>query len=164
MIRARFWKIGTIALLTGVPGCGNDAVLVGDEHADVEPTEIPELGISMEGLGTVVNDCNDGNGVGGAGNYDAASKTMSMTLDGGANVFSVVGTAVSVNGWACYDEDGVALTTTNVKKMNITTSGSGDKIVFDLLPGSFGSIFSTTGGVTIEFAHASDEFAVRGNT
>ncbi len=164
MIRTRFWKIGTIALLTGVPGCGSEATLESTEQPEVKPTEIPELGISMEGLGTAVSDCNDGSGVGGAGNYDSASKTMTMTLAGGSNVFSVVGTAVTVNGWSCYDEDGVALTTTNVKKMNITTSGSGDKIVFDLLPGSFGSIFSTTGGVTIESASGNDEFAVRGNT
>lgn len=164
MIRTRFWKIGTIALMTGIPGCGSDREIVNGEQAKAEPVEIPELGISMDGLGSVVNDCNGGSNTGSAGNYDADSKTMTMTLGGGSNVFSVVGTAVSVNGWACYDEDGVALTTTNVKKMNITTSGSGDKIVFDLLPGSFGSIFSTTGGVTIEFTHANDEFAVRGNT
>lgn len=165
MIRTRFWKIGTIALLTGAPGCGSDVNLSQQQPAQAEPTDIPELGISMEGLGTVVNSCNDGNGVGSAGNYDTASKTMTLTLGGGSTVFSVVGTAVTVNGWSCFDEDGVALTTTNVKKMNITTTASAaSKIVFDLLPGSFGSIFSTTGGVTIDFEHASDEFAVRGNT
>jgi hypothetical protein len=167
MIRARFWKIGTIALLTGVPGCGSDRMLVSGEQGEAEPTEIPELGISMEGLGTVVADCNDGSGnnVGGAGNYDAASKTMTLALSGGSVVFSVVGTAVTVNGWSCYDEDGVALTTTNVKKMNVTTSSAtASKIVFDLLPGSFGSIFSTTGGVVVDFDNAGDEFAVRGNT
>lgn len=142
-------------------------MLVNGEQEEVKPTEIPELGISMEGLGTVVSDCNDGSGnnVGGAGNYDSASKTMTMALGGGSVVFSVVGTAVTVNGWSCYDEDGVALTTTNVKKMNITTSAStASKIVFDLLPGSFGSIFSTTGGVVVDFDNAGDEFAVRGNT
>lgn len=167
MMRARFWKIGTIALLTGVPGCGSDRMLVNSEQAEVKPTEIPELGISMEGLGTVVSDCNDGTGnnVGGTGNYDSASKTMTLALGGGSVVFSVVGTAVTVNGWSCYDEDGEALTTTNVKKMNITTSSStASKIVFDLLPGSFGSIFSTTGGVVVDFDNAGDEFAVRGNT
>lgn len=164
MIRARFWKIGTIALLTGVPGCGSDQVFGESEHENVRATDIPELGIATEDLGAIVSDCNNGSGIGGADNYESASKTMNMTLDGGANVFSVIGNAVTVNGWACYDKNGVALTTTNVKKMNITTSGSGDKIVFDLLPGSFGSIFSTTGGVTVTFTNAGDEFAVRGNT
>lgn len=162
MIRTRFLKIGTIALLTGVPGCGSDATV--SETAQSNPTEIPELGITMDGLGAVVNACNNGSNVGSTGNYDSTSKTMTMTLGGGSDVFSVVGTAVTVNGWSCFDEDGVALTTTNVKKLNITTAGTGDKIVFDLLPGSFGNIFSTTGGVTIDFASASDEFAVRGST
>jgi Ca2+-binding RTX toxin-like protein len=165
MIRTRFWKIGTIALLTGAPGCSSHVNLAEGNKPQADATEIPELGISMQGLGAIVNDCNDGNGVGGSANYDATSKTMTLALGGGSAVFSVVGTAVTVNGWSCFDSDSVALTTTNVKKMNITTTASAaSKIVFDLLPGSFGSIFSTTGGVTIDFEHASDEFAVRGNT
>jgi Ca2+-binding RTX toxin-like protein len=164
MIRTRFWKIGTIALLTGLPGCANEMTT---EQAERPPgaTEIPELGLAVEGLGAIVNDCNDGTGVGGPSNYDSASKTMTLALGGGSAVFSVVGNAVTVNGWSCFDKDKLALTTTNVKKINITTSATtASKIVFDLLPGNFGTIFSTTGGVTIDFVNPGDEFAVRGNT
>lgn len=163
MIRTRFWKIGTIALLAGVPGCGNEL----ETDLAEQPrgaTEIPELGLAVEGLGAIVNDCNDGTGVGGLSNYDSASKTMTLALGGGSAVFSVVGNAVTVNGWSCFDKDKLALTTANVKKINISTNaGVASKIVFDLLPGNFGTIFSTTGGVTINFANAGDEFAVRGN-
>lgn len=119
----------------------------------------------MDGLGTSIAACNDeGSSPVGTGAYDPAAKTLAMTLEGGSSVFSVVGTALTVNGWPCYDDEGVAMTTSNVKKLNITTaSGSADKVVFDLMPGSFGSIFSTSGGVTVAMANAGDEFAVRGS-
>jgi Ca2+-binding RTX toxin-like protein len=169
MIRTRFLKIGTIALLTGVPGCGSEAQM--DAANTAGPTNIPEIGISMDGLGAEVPACNDYTNTpnkGTTGNYDATSKTMTIALPstGGSVVFSVIGTAVTVNGWSCYDSSTVpvALTTSNVKKINIaTTASAASKLVFDLLPGSFGSIFSTTGGVTVDFKHASDEFAVRGS-
>jgi Ca2+-binding RTX toxin-like protein len=172
MIRTRFLKIGTIALLTGVPGCGSEGQMSGPSVTNPSETEIPELEISMDGLGAEVASCNDYSTTpnkGSTGNYDATSKTMTVTVPsgGGSVVFSVVGSAVTVNGWPCFDSSAtpVALTTTNVKKINITTSASNaSKLVFDLLPGSFGSIFSTTGGVTVDFKHASDQFAVRGNT
>ena len=89
MIRTRFWKIGTIALLTGAPGCGSDGNLSQQPPTKAEPTDIPELGISMEGLGTVVNSCNDGSGEGSTGPYDTVSKTMTLSLAGASTVYSV---------------------------------------------------------------------------
>src|SRR5690606_39218540 len=47
--------------------------------------------------------------------------------------------------------------------LNVRTSGTGDKVVFDMLPGTFGSIFTASGGVTVEMQNDADEFAIRGN-
>lgn len=161
MFRTRIIKIGSLAaFVAGAPGCGGEAPAT-NASSEVDP----ELGIVMDGLGTAIAACNDEQAEPtGSGVYDTAAKTLGMTLEGGTAVFSVVGTSLTVNGWPCYDTNGVAMTTSNVKKLNITSaSGSADKVVFDLMPGSFGSIFSTSGGVSITMAHASDEFALRGS-
>jgi Ca2+-binding RTX toxin-like protein len=158
LFRTRFFKIGSLAaLVAGAPGCGGDAPASNNAEVD------SRFGVQLEGLGESIDDCNNESNVGG-GNYDATAKTLAMTLEGGAAVFSVVGNAITVNGWACYDADGVALTTSNVKKLNITSdSASANKVVFDLMPGSFGNIFSQSGGVTVNLANAGDSFAVRGS-
>ncbi|MEN9578396.1 MAG: hypothetical protein RJA70_1405, partial [Pseudomonadota bacterium] len=165
MIRTRFLKLGTIAVLAGaIPACGDKPVQSGSMH-EQQAQEEPTFGGAMDGLGATVDSCNDGTGVGEVGNFDATAKTMTISLPGGSTVFSAVAGAVTVNGWSCYDSAGVALTTTNVKKMNITSSsGTASEIVFDILAGSWGSIFSATGGVTVDLAHANDSVAVRGST
>lgn len=161
MFRTRIFKIGSLAaFVAGAPGCGGDA------PASNVATEVdPEIGVVMDGLGTAVAACNDEGVVPeSTGAHDPVAKTLAMTLEGGSAVFSVVGTALTVNGWPCYDDEGVAMTTSNVKKLNITSAtGSADKVVFDLMAGSFGSIFSTSGGVTVALANAGDEFHVRGS-
>lgn len=160
MFRTRFLRIGSLAaLVAGAQGCGDEAPAANTEAGEVDPV----FGVVIDGLGANIADCNGGSAT-GTGDYDEAAKTLAMDLEGGSSVVSVVGNALTVNGWACYTSGGVALTTSNVKKLNLTSaSGSADKVVFDLMSGSFGSIFSQSGGVTVDLQNAGDTFAVRGS-
>src|SRR5690606_31098242 len=131
MIRTKYFKIGSLALLVGgLPSCATDSEMDAAANDNVDPV----LGVILEGLGEEVGDCTS------ADEFDAANKTLAMDLEGGSSVFSVVNGAITVNGWPCYDNSTtpVALTTTNVSKLNVRTSGTGDKVVFDMLPGTFG--------------------------
>ncbi len=166
MIRSGFLKIGSIALMVGaMPSCSGESP---EQQTGPEGELVhPQLGVVMEGLGEIVNTCNDGTNQASSDNFEEGSKTMNLSLLGGSTVISVVNNAISVNGWPCYtNTDGsnpaVALTTANVRKLNITTHASiADKLVFDLLPGSFGSLFGSSGGATVT-AKATDSIAVRG--
>ncbi len=162
MIRTKYFKIGSLALaLVGLTSCAPDeAELDAAQEGNVDPI----LGVVLDGLGETVASCNDGTGKSTVANYD--TRTFTLTLTGGSSVISVVGGAISVNGWACYDNSAtpVALTTSNVDKMNIITdTSSTDKVVIDMLPGAFGTLFTNKGGVTINMKNAGDTFALRGS-
>jgi Ca2+-binding RTX toxin-like protein len=117
------------------------------EDLDVQNEEELEFGIALEELGTNVATCT-------AAVVDtdfvAATKVLNLTvLTATDAVVSVVGGKIKVNGWQCKTTGtNVELTSTNVNKINIGAAGT-SKIVLDLLPGTFGNIFGTTGGITI---------------
>jgi Ca2+-binding RTX toxin-like protein len=114
---------------------------------EVQPEDELEFGIALEELGTNVATCT-------AAVVDtdfvAATKVLNLTvLTATDAVVSVVGGKIKVNGWQCKTTGtNVELTSTNVNKINIGAAGT-SKIVLDLLPGTFGNIFGTTGGITI---------------
>jgi Ca2+-binding RTX toxin-like protein len=111
-----------------------------------------EFGVLLEGLGTNISDCTD------AG--DALSGTT-LTLDlpsGEDAVISVVSTKLKVNGHQCLKSaaGGIELTSSSVTRLVINGAASGtNSVLIDLLPGSFGSIFGATGGITINAAGGS---------
>ncbi len=105
-----------------------------------------QLGVALEELGVEVVDCTQA-----LVDTDFVALTKVLTLavpNGDDAVISVVGGKLKVNGWQCKTTTGTELTSTNVNKINIDVAGT-SKIVFDLLPGTFGNIFGNTGGITV---------------
>ena len=99
-----------------------------------------------------------------------SSTTLSLALNNDTAVISAPNGKLSVNGNPCNSLiNGVsaALTTSTTSKIVVNGSSNTDKVIIDLLPGSFGSkIFSSTGGITIDFAGTAggaDEVMVRGS-
>jgi Ca2+-binding RTX toxin-like protein len=79
---------------------------------------------------------------------------------------------INVNGYNCVNSAGATLTTTGlaavaVKKIIVNGTGTADKVVFDMLPGTFGSVLlSGAAGTGFQFdlGVGSDSFALRGTT
>lgn len=110
-----------------------------------EPEPDNELGVLLGGLGADIADCTNA-GAALAGN------TLTLDLaDGEDAVVSVVSNNLKVNGHQCMSATGgTALTATAVTRLVINGVAAGThKVVLDLLPGTFGNIFGTTGGITL---------------
>ncbi len=150
------------------------------DDVEIEPQgdEQNELGVNFEELGANITLCTAADSTAPSTGYDAATKTLHVSLASFSTadvVVSVVGGKLKMNGYACktaaipavVGPPAVAavaaldLTSTNVTKLDITGATSGNKVVIDLLPGSFGNIFSATGGITITGAPS---IGVRGST
>jgi Ca2+-binding RTX toxin-like protein len=133
-----------LVLAVLIPGlaCQGDSV--------EQPAQDNELGVLLEGLGDDITSCTN------AGSAFATS-TLTLTLvDGEDAVVSAVGGKLKVNGYQCKTATGgTDITTTTAPKLVINGASAGtNKIVFDLLPGDFGGIFGTSGGITVNIPAA----------
>jgi Ca2+-binding RTX toxin-like protein len=130
-----------------------------ETHVTVDPGRGNELGILLEGLGDDITDCTNAGGA-------LSGTTLTLDLATGEDaVVSVVSNNLKVNGHQCMTATGgTALTATTVTKLELRGAAGGThKVVLDLLPGSFGNIFGTAGGITIDVnGAASMSVGVRG--
>jgi Ca2+-binding RTX toxin-like protein len=125
-----------------IPGVACQSGDVGEETS----SEGNEFGVLLEGLGDSITSCVNA----GAALTDG---TLTLTLaDGEDAVLSVVGGKLKVNGHQCMTggSPNAEITAVLAPKLAIeTVAAATNKIVFDLLPGDFGAIFGTTGGITV---------------
>ena len=134
----------------------------GSESSAKDPVEE-----AAEQLGVAITGCS------GSG-YVAGTSTLTLSLDDGTNpapaIISAPSGILTVNGNACKDGSGVSLVAgTTVKKLVINgdkTANADDKVVIDMLGSSFGTIFSSTGGVSLNLGASTvaDTFMVRGSS
>jgi Ca2+-binding RTX toxin-like protein len=153
-IRRRISSLGhgllVLASVVGGGCAGEDETAVTDRTQD----EI-DLGVTLEGLGTKFDSCARAN-LNGATDFVASTKVLTVTLSANTDaVLSVVNGKIKVNGWQCATDPtatpaGVDLTTTNVTKIIFAGAASTNKIVLDMLPGSFGNMLTGTGGIIIQ--------------
>jgi Ca2+-binding RTX toxin-like protein len=113
------------------------------------PVESNEFGVLLSGLGDDIGDCTNT-----TANLSLSNGTLTLDLAANKNaVVSVVSNNLKVNGYQCLGANSVPLTSTTVTKLVINAAAAGsNKVVFDLLPGSFGGIFGPTGGVTVNIS------------
>jgi Ca2+-binding RTX toxin-like protein len=137
-----------------------------EEQTEIQPTNLDEqqLGVSFEGLGVDIPTCT----LADSQAYVTATKVLTVTFAANADaVVSVVNGKLRVNGRPCRTavaNGNVELTSTNVSKLFIVTPATfTSKVVIDLLPGTFGALFSATGGITIGGA-GTVAVGVRGNS
>ena len=146
-----------VGLLLAIGGCANAPA-----PDDGTPTQPDDLGVNTAELGSALASCSTA----GSSGYDAATKTLTLDLTAGVSsvVVAVVSKKVAVNHNPCVDSNDVALTTTSVKKIVINGTTGDDEVILDIAQGSFGTIFSSTGGITIDMAGGTgDAFKVRGS-
>ncbi len=112
-------------------------------------------------LGAAISGC-DGSGF--------ASGTLTLAPGATTLVLSAPRGVFHANGLRCTGAIGGVsqpLTVTNVTEIQIDGDSSSNKVVLDLLPGSYGTkVFSNTGGVFVDFGSASggaDSLAIRGS-
>lgn len=125
------------------------------------PSDDENVGETSDELGTPLPSCSTA----GSSGYNAGTKLLALTLGSGVTtvVISASGGKILVNGWQCQSTTSVPLTTSNVSKMTITGTNANEKVIWDNLPGSFGTtLFSATGGVTIDMGSGTDAFMLRG--
>jgi Ca2+-binding RTX toxin-like protein len=139
------------------------------EAQDNQNTGENELGVNFDALGANVTTCTAADTQNDV--YVASTKTLNLTLGATDDaIVSVVGGKLKVNGYLCKTAAiqadpnatppvaaaaAIDLTSTNVNKLNITAAST-NKVVIDLLPGTFGNIFGAAGGIII----AGDDVAV----
>jgi Ca2+-binding RTX toxin-like protein len=158
------WKksaLTPLALLAAMSGCASSS------PKDQSPQDPVEYEVSKAELGVAVEGCADDMDTG----WTAMTSTLSLQLTAGDTlVLSAPAGKITANGIACMgliNTVSTPLTTTNVTKMEIVGTTSDDKVILDLLPGSFGTkIFGATGGITVNFDNGDvtdeDAFMVRG--
>jgi Ca2+-binding RTX toxin-like protein len=153
------WKksaLTPLALLAAMSGCASSP-------NDQPPADPVDYEVSKAELGVEIDGCADTG-------YVAATGTLTLTLNGDTLVLSAPGGKINANGYVCTGTISMvstALNTTNVTKIQIDGTDADDKVILDLLPGSFGTkIFGATGGITVNFDNAvgtdADAFMVRG--
>ncbi|MFO0554638.1 MAG: hypothetical protein U0271_40045 [Polyangiaceae bacterium] len=131
------------------------------EDQSDQPGDSEEVGVDQEELGAALASCSTAASSG----YNGTSKVLTLALGGGVTtiVVSANGGKLTVNGWTCVTSAGAPLTTALVSKVSITGTAAAEKVIWDNLPGSFGAtLFSQTGGVTVDMAGGSDSFMLRG--
>jgi Ca2+-binding RTX toxin-like protein len=132
-----------------------------DEGTTFEDAGVdPELGVNFEELGTDLPNCTGATST----EYNPSTKVLTVSVpDQTDAVVSVVSGKLKINGHQCKTSatPPVELTSTNVTRLNLTAEDTA-KIVLDLLPGSYGNMFSGTGGVVITGTTANLSVGVRG--
>ncbi len=149
--------IATLSVVV-TAGCG------GKGNAPQGPTvgDYSDLDVNASELGTEINNCSQS----GSSGYDESSYTLTLDISAAtAVVLAIDGTDIKVNGYTCVDSSGDALSKAVVRKIEVNGDTDGEKVILDLLPGSFGyPIFSNLGGITVDLGGGSDSFMVRGTT
>jgi len=134
------------------------------ESQDTENIGDNEFGVNFEALGFNHPTCTGADTLASPPVYVASTKTLNLALvPSNDAIVSVVGGKIKVNGYLCKTLPvqagaisatsaavaAIELTSTNVNKINITANST-NKVVIDLLPGTFGNIFSAaTSGIVI---------------
>ena len=145
--------LGSVLPTTMLAGCAT-------ETSDPSPSE--QVSESAAELGVAVATCSSGTG------YNAMSSTLAIAMTTPSVVIGVVGGYVTVNGYACLKSAGGAqLTPSLVKKITVTGTGAAnEKVVVDMLSGSFGpTVLASTGGIVVDLgAGVGDSFSLRGTS
>lgn len=163
MIRTNRYINGLILTLSSTLA---SAALVGcgaDEGISIPQEDVSE---SAEALGVPVPSCSTAASSG----YNTTTSNLAIAMTGSTPnvVIGVVSGYVTVNGYPCVKPTaagGGKLTPSAVKKITITgTAANNEKVVLDLLSGSFGAtVFAATGGMTIDLGTGTgDMFSIRG--
>ena len=142
-----------VAAAFGASACDQETT---SDDAGVDP----ELGVNFDELGTALPTCTTA----GSSDYNSTTKVLTVSVpDQTDAVVSVVNGKLKINGQQCATSASppVELTSTNVSRLNVTAVDNA-KVVLDLLPGTFGNIFSATGGVVITGTTANLSVGVRG--
>jgi Ca2+-binding RTX toxin-like protein len=171
MLRTRtIARTSTFALVlaAGLSGCSNDS----DKNANIDDDGLSDLGVAASDLGVAVASCSTAASSG----FNATGQVLTLTLAAAsANTIILNATSagkIAVNGFLCVNSAGKYLTTTGtstataVKKIVVTGGSAADKVILDMLPGTFGStILSGAAGTGIAVdlaAGSSDSFMIRG--
>ena len=148
-------------LVTGLGACG----------ADQDPTPqsdgFEDLGVHADELGVANVTCSTAGSSGFAGVGQVLTITMVASTP---IILSAPSGVVTVNGYACVNSAGANLTTTGVaavavKKILINGTGTADKVIFDTLPGTFGSVLMSGAagtGFVFDLGGGTDTFSLRG--
>lgn len=164
MFRRNRVGISSIALgllVTGLGACG----------AEQDPTPqndgFEDLGVNADELGVANVTCSTA----GTSGFVAAGQVLTITMVANTPIIlSAPAGKINVNGYNCVNSAGAALTTTGlsavaVKKIVVNGTGTADKVVFDMLPGTFGSVIlggAAGTGFQFDLGVGSDSFALRG--
>ncbi|MEZ4267238.1 MAG: calcium-binding protein [Myxococcota bacterium] len=161
--RKTFVNLFAAASLCGSPFIGLGACADSPTAGPSQSLDDDGIGLSAAELGAVLASCSST----GSSGYDPATKILTLTLGGGVTevVIAVPNKQIAVNHNPCVDSSGVPLTTTSVKKIVVTGTSGDDEVIIDAAPGSFGTIFSTQGGISVDMAGGTgDAFKVRGSS
>jgi len=158
-MRIDFANLTTAAVAAGLylfagTGCAN--------APEPEDTTQTNVDVNTVALGSALPSCSTA----GSSGFDSGTSTLTLTLTAGVPDIMVQANAAKVllvNGNVCVDGSDVALTTTTVKKIVVTGTSADESVVFDASAGSFGTIFSATGGVKVDMVSGTDSFGVRGS-
>lgn len=133
------------------------------ESTQTTPEQVSE---SAADLGVAVASCSTA----GSSGYNTMTSNLTITMTTPSVVIGVVGGYITVNGYSCVKPTaagGGALTPSMVKKITINgTNANNEKIVVDMLSGSFGpSVLATTGGIVVDLVSGTgDSFSLRGTS
>ncbi|MEO8183852.1 MAG: calcium-binding protein [Deltaproteobacteria bacterium] len=134
-----------------------------DEQVQLPGTD-NEFGVLLEGLGDNITDCTAA-GATQLPVVPGTPATLTMSIQGFDAVVSVVGGKLKVNGRQCMNSvTGAEITTAAVPRLVINgpSNPGASKLVLDLLPGDFGGLFGTTGGITVNVGTGALAVGVRG--
>lgn len=153
-------KVHGIALLLGALAPSFGLVACRDAQEPEETWESDEVGSSAAELGVAEPKCSTA----GSSGFDTTTKALTIPMSTTAVTIGVVQGYITVNGYACVSAANKKLAPADVKKIAITGTGGDDRVILDLLTGSFGTtIFSAAGGFTVDMgAGTGDSFSVRG--
>jgi Ca2+-binding RTX toxin-like protein len=158
-------NLSSAALLLAAVSCSADTAgpTAGEPEADAgAEVDGDPIEAAVAGLGVMVSGCS------------SSTSAAMLTLNLAPSVPMVINAPngkLMVNGHACTSlVSGVsaAMTTNTTYKIRINGTSGSDKVILDLLPGTFGAkILSSMGGITVDFASqagGSDVFMLRGSS
>ena len=132
------------ALVLAAGGCATSDPNPQPEPGGATPDgEGDPVGAAIANLGAMVTGCMS----------SASSTTLTLDLATEPAVVSAPNGKLTVNGNTCtVMGTGATMTTSTVTKIVVNGTTMNDKVIFDLLPGTFGAkILSSTGGITVDF-------------
>jgi Ca2+-binding RTX toxin-like protein len=165
IFRLKKLAVAPLALLAGLSACA------GAPPADEEGDPV-DIAVAAADLGVAIDGCADGVTSGWVEATGTLTLTMGTTGGQDVLVLSAPGGKIAANGNLCTGTvrtvANTSLTTANVQKLAVIGTTVGDKVIVDLLPGSFGTkIFSARGGLSVDFtatnSSGTDSLMVRGS-